>query len=315
MGVLLLVGLLSGADLDRVLLKELTRLESSMNAIDAAKLPNDLAYIFKVSRDGLDRARASKSPLVRLYRLRQPYVAIETLIFFNDHRDDLSSFTSVQKTWNARKPAFEKQWPAARGNLVVRALQQAALNRGQKLFRASLPYGKADGPFGGLYYLAEAEGNLRFRDFVARLSDDESEAPPKSAAIANALRVLETDAIGLFEKDPASRTAIPSSAALKEARELYDRKFVEGATLLVLESQLELSKRHKTASKRAASTQRDDSMASLWKGIQQEEQSAEVRDFIRLDVMPLYSSLFTSGLAPAVATKTVKVRFVRWPYT
>ena len=282
------------ADVDQTVVKELDRLERSLSTLDPAKLPADLTFMFKVSRDGLDRVRAAKTPLVRLYRLRQPFVAIESLLFFNERKESAANLARVEKLWNERRPLHEKRRPAARGNVLTRALQQAAINRGAKLFRASLPYAKVDTPFSGVYYLSEAEGNLRFSEFLSKLPVGANEGRPDAGAIAEALKTLEADAIALFEKDPVSRTAIPASAALKEARELFDQELFEGASLLLLESQLELSKRHKTPrDTRGAPLNRDDSMTRLWTAIEQGEQ-AEVSAMIRTSVLPLYSSLFRS---------------------
>jgi hypothetical protein len=282
------------ADVDQTVVKELDRLERSLTSLDPAKLPNDLTFMFKVSRDGLDRARAAKTPLVRLYRLRQPFVAIESLLFFNERKESAADLARMEKLWNERRPIHEKVRAAARGSVLTRALQQAATNRGAKLFRASLPYAKVDSPFSGVYYLSEAEGNLRFSEFLSKLGPTPGEGRPDAAAIAEALATLEADAIALFEKDPVSRTAIPASAALKEARELFDQKLLEGSALLLLESQLELSKRHKSPrDTRGAPLDRDDSMTRLWTGIQQEEQG-EVSAMIGKSVLPLYGSLFRS---------------------
>ena len=283
------------ADVDVTVIKELDRLERSLTSLDTAKLPTDLTFMFKVSREGLDRARAAKTPLVRLYRLRQPFVAVESLLFFDERKDSAADLARMEKLWKERRPFHEKARPAARGTILVRALQQAASNRAAKLFRASLPYAKVDSPFSGVFYLSEAEGNLRFRDFLAKLATPASEGRPSSDEIGEALKILETDAIALFEKDPASRTAIPASAALKEARELFDQNLVEGASLLLLESQLELSKRHKTPREEARrpSQKREDSMTELWAAIQQDEKP-DVSAMIRDSVLPLYVSLFRS---------------------
>ena len=290
----LIASSLHAGNVDATVAKELTRLDAALGRIDAGALPADLSSMFKLSHDGLDRARSAKSPLVRLYRLRQPYISIEMLLFFDAHKSAAADMPHVVALWNERRPAYEKRHPVARGTVLMRALEQASLNRAQKLFRASLPYAKVTAPFSGAYYVAEAEGNLRFYEFVSALATGKNEPRPDAGAIGNALEALEKDTIALFESDPASRTAIPASAALKEARELYDQGLFEGASLLILESRLELSKRKQAPTHVTAAASHSDTMTTLWSEIEGEAQ-LDVGKMIHDDVLPLYASFFRSG--------------------
>lgn len=228
------------AALEERLAQEVSRVEASLAKSEQAKLPPELQELTKTYREALQRARASESPELRLYRLRDAVVGAELLEVFAAHRDaagkDLGPLTAW---WNGRRAAFARTPAMPRGPLLHRALAEAATNRAQKLFRASLPYAKASAPFGGVYYLAEAEGNRRFAELVASLPASDSDEPlPRADRVEAALQALERETVQTFAAEPSAPKMIPVSAKLKESRELLERKFVSGAALSLLEARL-----------------------------------------------------------------------------
>jgi hypothetical protein len=260
--------------------KELARVDASLKASEQAKIPADMADMPPLYRKALQKARAAKSPELRLYRLREAAVGAELLAFFTAHQDaagkDLGPLT---KLWNARRAAFERPYLPLRGSLMQRALAEETRNRAEKLFRASLPYAKVSSPFAGVYYLAEAEGNLRFAEFVASLPASQREPSPRADQVEVA---LQRETLLAFEKSPTARTTIPVSAKLKESREELQRGFVHGAALSLLEARLRFT--------RAAD-----------------------------DTVPAALAALASQRQPLAAKKvlpaSVTVTLVRWPYT
>lgn len=286
------------ATLDSALSAEMDRIEASLEKTDEAKLDKDFAELVQPYRERLAKSRSATSPLLRLYRLRDAFVGAETLAFIRDHRSSGNDLEGFRAFWRECSPHFDRQKiNAVRGPLLQAALRQGADNRAQKLFHASLPYAKVSSPVYGLYYLAEAEGNLRFRDFVASLSFGPAEkTAPKSEDLEAAYKALEAETLQFFAADPASGASIPVSARLKEARELIDQKANEAATLALLETRLTLSRRQasKNTEPPAVQKQTADTLLALWRDMAQEEE-ADVARYIRRDVIPLYTSLVRSG--------------------
>jgi hypothetical protein len=238
----------------------------------------------KAYGESLQRARTAKSPELRLYRLRDAVVGAELLEVFSAHRDaagkDLAPLT---RFWNERRAAFERKPAPVQGPLMHRALAEAATNRAQKLFHASLPYAKVSSPFAGVYYLAEAEGNRRFAELVSSLPVVDSDAPPPRAdRVEAALQALEQETLNTFAGEPTAPKMIPVSAKLKESRELLDQKLVSGAALSLLEARVRYSR------------------------------GAD-------DTVPASLNALAAERAPAAAKKilpaSVTVTLVRWPYT
>lgn len=286
------------ATLDSTLSVEMDRIGASLEKTDEAKLDKDFAELVQPYRERLAKARSATSPLLRLYRLRDAFVGAETLAFLRDHRSSGNDLEGFRAFWRECRPRFDrKKVNAKRVPLLQAALRQAADNRAQKLFHASLPYGKVSSPLYGLYYLAEAEGNLRFRDFVESLSlGDADSTTPKSVELEGAYKALEAETLQFFAADPASGASIPVSARLKEARELIDQKTNEAATLALLETRLTLSRRQasKNAEPPAVQKQTVDTLLALWRDMAQEEE-ADVARYIRRDVIPLYNAFVRSG--------------------
>ena len=291
-------------NLDARLAKEIDRLEATLRAIDSPSLPKDAKPIVEGNRVLLARARAATSPLVRVHRLRDAYVGIETLQYVIDHKAAEADLARVQTLANASRAAIEKPLAPMSGPALQLALRQIVANRAQKLFRASVPFGKAASPANGLFYLGEAEGNRKFRDFVESLPfSGASEPRPNVAAVNLALTRLDTAALAAFENDPAGRSAVSLSARLKEARELADRGMLEGAALTIGEAQLDLVRRDGTAPTISGAPHAD-SISAMWQG---EEGGG--------NVLQLYASLFGNAPAGKKVPKNVTVTLVRWPYT
>jgi hypothetical protein len=245
-------------------------------------------------RPSLDQVRKVTSPSVFVYQLREPFVRIEMMAFIAAHRDAGKDLARFEELWKAEEPRFTgavHELPAAP---LLAGLAQAAENYGGKMYRAALPYGKASGPPNGLYYLAEAEGNLRFRDFVASLSLPEGDATaPDAGALQSALEGLENEMLTAFAADPGAQTMIPVSAKLKEARELVERDSRYGAALTLLECRLELSRRHPAPASQAGTPAQTEaapegSLLAPFLALAGDDTARIVRS----DVVPLAQSFF-----------------------
>ena len=187
--------------------------------------------------------------------------------------------------------------------------------RAGRLYHASLPYAKAAKPWSGIYYLGEAEGNLRFRDFVLSIAEDSAERGPSRESVASRLETLERDTVKFFGNDVTNQQVVPVSVRLKEAHELLDAGRVDGATLLLVEARAALSRRGGPRGTYPAQKPRGGSIVSLlyaWAEDEQEPMSAALRE----EVLPFFGVLFDPA-SPAKAERAaqVTVTLVRWPYT
>jgi hypothetical protein len=225
------------------LVRELARLETVQQHLEQSALPQLFAGMVAPNRQALETAAKTEDAALQLYRLRNAFTGIETLSFVAAHPAAGEKVEELAAVWEARRSTLETITPLARGSMLEKALSEAAANRAEKLFRASLPYGRVSGAASGLYYLAEAEANARFAAFVASEVSASDERVPKVAQLRAAIDALDADALSLFDKDPTSRDAIPASAALKEARELLDRGSLAGASLLAAEARLAIARR------------------------------------------------------------------------
>ncbi|HEX8152928.1 MAG TPA: hypothetical protein VF698_07380 [Thermoanaerobaculia bacterium] len=282
--------------LDATLVAELDRLDALLTKAEAAGLPADFAGVIKPNREILANVRATKSPLLKLYRLRDGFIGVETIAFVAEHKTtDINAFV---KLWNARKPRFDAKAQAPAGVRLQTALAQAATNRAAKLFRASLPYGKASGPMSGVYYLGEAEANFAFRAFLDRLKVDGEDATmrPTHAMLTNAADMLEDEMLNVFAADPGSNNMVAVSVRLKEVRELLDQQQLDGATLMLLETRLALSRRApKPAVTLTPSTASatNDTLIRVFDASARES-DGETPALIRTSVFPLYAALARS---------------------
>jgi hypothetical protein len=274
----------SGKSVETRVAEELTRVDAALKAAESAKLPAEMADMPKLYRADLDKARAAQTPELRLYRLRNAAIGADLLTFFIGHQDaagkDLAPLT---KLWKERRAEFDRPAITARGPVLQRALAESSRNRADRLFQASLPYAKVSSPFAGVYYLAEAEGNRRFAEFVASLPGKQRDPSPSVARVEAALQALEGETLVAFGTDPTAPKMIPVSAKLKEAREQLAHGFVDGAALSLLEARMRFS--------RGA----DDKLPASLIALAAEQQ-------------PLVA-------AKKVAPASVTVTLVRWPYT
>jgi hypothetical protein len=305
---------LSASPVELRLSKEIDRLDALLRGMNTASTPQAM---IEGNRTLLNRARAATSPLLKLYRMRDAFVGVETLRYALEHKSAESDLRRVQALADASRAAIEEPLAPMNGPALQLALRQIVANRAEKLLVASVPFGKAASPANGLFYVGEADSNRKFRDFVSGLSlAMPAEPRPNLAAIRAALKRLDGEALAAFEKDPAGRSAVGLSARLKEARELADRGSVEGAALTLLEAQLDISRRGAPPSK-ARTTPRlvpSDSIASVFQTAARED-GGETSRMILGDVLPLYASLFATVPGEPKTPKNVTVTLVRWPYT
>ncbi|MES1211625.1 MAG: hypothetical protein ABUL63_04765, partial [Acidobacteriota bacterium] len=214
----------------------------------------------------------------------------------------------LEALWKERGPRFKAMVPAAP---LLAALAQRAANRAEKHYRAALPYGRAESPASGLYYLGEAEAQRSFGDFVATLDlPVEGDAGLDPGALQAALEGLEGEIGKSFAADPATQSLNGVSARLKEARELFERGSREGAALALLECRLEINR---------LSRQQGAGTAPADAALAQAAEGSLLAPFRAVpasgEVVPFYRSLFKSRPLAAAAAKVVTVTLIRWPYT
>lgn len=296
--------------------REIARLETTLKAVEAAPdaLPKDVHSLFEAHRGALERAKKAASPEYRLYRLRDAFVGIETLAFMSRHK--VASVGEFEALWKKNAARFGKASAEARGSVLQRGLVESSVTRAGRLYKASLPYAKASAPWSGVYYLGEAEGNLRFRDFVRSIADAKDEAAPVKERVTAMYKALERDTLTFFSTDATNQQVVPVSVRLKETRELLDTGRVAGATLLLVEARAALSRRGgpkgtypPDAAKRTGSIA---TMLQAWADDEQAPMSGALRD----EVVPFYGALFSEGgTAPRARAAQVTVTLVRWPYT
>lgn len=301
---------------------ELERLEATFESIDPASVPDFARGIIEQDKTLLERARSATSPRLRLYRLRDATVGVDTLAFLVAHRAEGADLEKFRALWESEESSFALASPRSGGPLVERALAQAARNRAMKLYRASLPYGKASDVESGLYYLGEATSTLGFAKFVESLPVDArvNEPPPPAGAIEAALAALEAETVGAFEADRARNDQVYASSLLKEARELHDQKLYDGASLLLLEARLALSRATKKPAKpdlpmpEIPASANDASLTSLFASVGR-QRGAEIATHVVNDVLPFHASLYEPFAVAASTEAPVTVTLVRWPYT
>jgi hypothetical protein len=296
---------------------EIARISTAIAGFERAQLHPELKDLPKILRDQLGRVQSSRTPELRLYRLRHPYTGTEILSFITQNKAAAEDLAQFEALWNRHRASFATR-PEVKGrSLLHRALAEAAQNRAEKYFKASLPYAKASGAFSGIYYLAEAEANLRYRAFVESLPDQSpSEKAPRREELEAALRSLDQETLGFFEKDPVGRSAIQTSALTKEAHEQLEQNLLDAATLTILEARMELSRRQTAPgpAKLGVSNKEKQSIPAVFEASANERQD-EVGRVIRADVLPLYTRLYQQTTASRVAPASVTVTLVRWPYT
>ena len=243
---------------------ELSRLEARAAAIDPAKLHEQMRAAIASAKSAIAAARSANDPALRLYRLRDAYIATETLHYTAEHHADSASVEKFEALWNREKPRFAGTLPA-HPDALRSGLIEAAGNRADRLSAASLPYGRVTSPVNGVYYLAEATANQGFAAFVAALpASGQEERRPSLKTLTAAANDLETETIEFFAADPTNRAAIPVSAKLKEARELIAASAIDGATLTLLEARLALARHKAVTDTRVPAAAAGGSIANLY---------------------------------------------------
>ena len=237
-------------------------------------------------------ACAKDVAIVDVYRSRDAYLKRESEAYLGKH--GVEDFADLEEAWNATAANYPQ--PAVKaGPLLQTALVEIARNRAEKLYRASLPYGKASRPRDGAYYLALAEASRQFADSIeirGRL-----EAPPDREQIRAALQAMEREAYEKFDRDP-SRKSLVFSARLKEARELLERGSLAGATLVLLE------------------TRRDASPRPRVKGTTQGKTTLHALFRDHPAALSLLDAMTARALtATQVARAPITVTLIRWPST
>lgn len=284
LALLLLAACHASADVDARVMQEVDRLAAIQAKLAAGGVPDIVKQSVAANGEALDRVRKAASPHLRLYRLRDAFIGIEAVSFVAEQKDSAKSVDTFIALWNARPTQPIAAPPEA--PLLHAALVEQASNKAEKLYRASLPYGKADGPFSGVYYLGEAHATAAFGRFVASLGARDAEEPPQAAALDQAINALETDMLRVFDKAPTAPSMIGCSVRLKEARELFDRGSLAGATLLLLEARLSYGRNtapEVSADVKPPADLPKDSMAELWRT---SDNPLAIRD-----VLPFYVSL------------------------
>ena len=303
-----------GAPIER----EIARLETSLDALNEADLPDAIRPMIDVQRTSLEKAKAAAGPEYRLYRLRDPFVGIQTLSFVAEQKQSAESVEAFRTLWTSRRARFDAPLSSTGGTLLERGLAESAITRAERLFDASLPYAKASDLWSGVYYLGEAEGNLRFREFVHSIAAKEAsrERTPSRATVAAALEDLDSAALAFFGRDITDGSAIAVSVRLKEARELLDAGRLAGAVFLAVEARVALTRRGgPRGSYPANAAAPAGSMRSLLRSWADAE-DPPMDQALREEVAPFFGALFAAKVPEArTEAARVTVTLVRWPYT
>jgi hypothetical protein len=283
---------------------ELDRLDGVLKRLETAS-QGGLSKAAGSLRGQIAGARQASSPSVLVYQLRAPYVGVEQLAFTWEHREAGKDLGRLEALWKERGPRFKPAPHAMPAAPLLAALAQRAANRAEKHYRAALPYGRADSPASGLYYLAEAEAQKSFGDFVSTLDLPEGDTKLDPGALQAALEGLEGEIGKSFAADPATQGLNGLSARLKEARELFERGSREGAALALLECRIELSRQRGAGTAPAApAPAAEGSLLAPFRAVPASADSG-----------PFYRSFFRSRPLAVAAARAVTVTLIRWPYT
>lgn len=321
--ILLCLALISGctdsepvesAEIDQEIAAAAERLRTLAREIDRGLLSERMADSLESDVGVLSSIEAIESPELSLYRLREPFVDIETLAYLAANREATESIESLEDLWGSRKGDFEFNHELRDGSLRSALLDVEEI-RAERLFNASMQYGRISSPSSGLYYLAQAEGHRRFFEFLASLGSAEQESPLAKEALAIAADRVEAEALETFMGDSTSNEMIPVSVRLDEARELIERESLAGATLQILEARRLLSEGSGGESEQSDQApyepvRSDGGIHSLFAAMAEEDRT------VARDVLPLLASMSAVGKETAGAgSREVKVTLVRWPYT
>jgi hypothetical protein len=297
------------AALESGLHAELQRIEAKLDILAKQSRPGPPPDQVVQIRGGLDRVRRAATPGLRLYRIHDLFVGLETFAYYVVHKEDAASLETFEQLWKQEAPRLAPQ-PAAEGaGALLAAFAGQSQNHAEKLYAAAVPYARVTSPSAGVYYLGEALAELRFRDFVLSLvpaAPARSEPRADLGRVRAALDATETLMLAAFARDRMSPAMIPVSSALEEARQLLDRGDGEATALVIFETRLSLAMQEApaaaTRSSRAvapppppAASAVDGSLGSLLVGMATDPSvDPAVRSAASGDVLPLYRSIFGS---------------------
>src|SRR5687768_7884957 len=81
---------------------ELDRLSALLTKIEAGGVPDILKESFAPNRAAIERVRKTTPLQLRLYRLREAYVGVETVAFVAGQKDAAGNLDKFIALWNAR---------------------------------------------------------------------------------------------------------------------------------------------------------------------------------------------------------------------
>src|SRR5687768_8498860 len=115
-GLVMLLSVAGIAAAQKEVDQEIARLEQTLKAVQAAPddVPKEVRDLFDAHRAALERARKASSPEYRLYRLRDPFVGIETLAFLAKEKSAGGSVEQFERLWRKNAARFETKSPEAR---------------------------------------------------------------------------------------------------------------------------------------------------------------------------------------------------------
>jgi hypothetical protein len=301
---------------------EAARVEALQKSIDPAALPEVFRGSSEMTGTLVERVQSATSPTLRLYRLRDASTQIGALSFLAKNHTAITDLDKLRARWDAEGRSMSIESTRRGGTIVERALAQGARNRAMKLYKASLPYGKADAVNSGTYYLGEALAGMEYARFVESLpvAAAHDEPGPAPGAVEAAIAALEAELGSAFGRDRASRDAIYPSSLLKEARELEAQGLHDAAALSLMEARLAVSRATKKSADPAApapeipASANGASLTSLFAGVAR-QRGPEFARIIVSDVLPFHAKLFEPVAVAARASAAVTVTLVRWPYT
>jgi hypothetical protein len=250
-------------------------------------------------RAQLAQARRTLSPSLLLHRLRDPAVDVGAMAYSFDH-SEVKDLPALEALWQASAARMNAP-PPLPASPLLRGVVQAEQNRAEKVYRATMLYGKAASPRAGLYYLGEAGAHWGFRDLAAAIvlpaGDD---GPLDQDAVGAALERLEAESLEVFAAHPGGEMLIQVSALLKEARELFERGSLEGTALTLLNTRVAMSLLPGHAAPKTAGPALPRHMAEgtlaapFLASALAETRPGSVTKLIRDEVYPLYRSFFRS---------------------
>lgn len=292
------------AGLEGGLRAELQRIDAKLDVLTAQSRPGPPPDQVVQIRNGLERVRKAATPGLRLYRMHDLYVSLETFAYFVVHKPEAASLDTFEQLWKQEAPLVAPATPPASAGALLAAFAQSSQNQADKLYAAAVPYAKATSPAAGVYYLGEALAELRFRDFVlvlARATPARTERRPDATRLRAALDDTETAMLRVFARDRMSPAMIPVSSTLEEARQQLERGDGEATAMTIFSARLALAAQGADLGPSAATAASvaavaaDGSLRSLLDAMASDPSvDPAVRKAAAADVLPLYQTIFGS---------------------